>query len=122
MKKILLVEDDPFLVDIYSSRLKSEGYKIDMAGDGELAVKKIKKEKPDILLLDMVLPKMDGWGVLREINENKELLKDMKIIILSNLGEQKEIERGLEMGSTAYIVKADHTPSETVEKIKKILN
>jgi len=120
MKKILLVEDDPFLIDIYVSRLKGEGYKIDVAPDGERALEKIKKAKPDLLVLDIILPKMDGWELLRKmIKEGR--LKKIKVIILSNLGEQKEIKKGLDMGVIKYLVKANYTPSEVVEEIKKIL-
>jgi len=120
MKKILLVENDPFLIDIYVSRLREEGYKVEVALDGERAMEKIKKEKPDLLVLDIILPKMDGWDVLKEITKEVQL-KKIKVIILSNLGEQKEIKKGLEMGAVDYLVKANYTPSEVVEEIKKIL-
>lgn len=120
MKKILLVEDDPFLVDIYFSRLKEEGYKVDVAPDGEKALEKIKKTKPDLLVLDIILPKMDGWDLLKRMTKEGQI-KKIKVIILSNLGEQKEIKKGLDMGVIKYLVKANYTPSEVVEEIKKIL-
>lgn len=120
MKSILLVEDDPFLIDIYVTRLRDESYKIEVAKDGKSALEKLKKKKPSLLLLDIVLPKMDGWELLKKIAKDSKL-KKMKVIILSNLGERKEIKKGLGLGAVKYLVKANYTPSEVVEEIKKIL-
>ena len=119
-KTILLVEDDVFLIDIYSSKIKEAGFEVEVAEDGEAAIKKAKETKPDIVLLDLVLPKADGWEFLKEIKAIPEL-KDTKIIILSNLGQKDEIEKGLQMGADKYLVKAHYTPSEVIEEVKKIL-
>ncbi len=126
MKQILLVEDDPFLIDIYKTKLKEAGFETQVATDGEEALKKLKQNNlrkkplwPDLLILDVVLPYIDGWEVLRRVKKNKAL-KDLKIIVLSNLGQKSEVERGLELGAAKYLIKAHYTPSEVVEEIKKI--
>jgi len=132
MKQILLVEDDPFLIDIYTTKLKESGFKLEIADNGEEALKKIRKRNaanfekkkkknlwPDILILDIVLSRIDGWQVLQEIKKD-EKLKDLKIIVFTNLGQKEEVEKGLRLGATKYLVKAHYTPSELVEEIEKI--
>jgi len=120
MKSILLVEDDPFLIDIYTIKLKDEGYSLIVATDGEECIKKVEEEKPDLIILDIVLPKIDGWEILRKIKHNESSSKS-KVIILSNLGQRNEVERGLKLGADKYLIKAHYTPSEVVEQIKKML-
>lgn len=119
-KTILLVEDDPFLKDIYSTQLKSIGIEAETAENGEECLLKIKKNKPDILVLDLVLPKTNGWEVLGAIKKD-EKLKDLKIIILSNLGQKREVEEALDLGVCRYLIKAHYTPAEVASEIKKIL-
>ena len=118
MKSILLVEDDPFILDIYTTKLKQSGFNVDTAQDGEAAIRKLEENKPDLLVLDIVLPQVDGWEVLRRIKANQEL-KDLKVIVFSNLGQKEEIEKGMKLGSVKYLIKAHYTPSEIVEEIKK---
>ena len=120
MKNILLVEDDPFLSDIYTTKLKEEGFSVDTAMDGEECLRKVEKNMPDLLILDLVLPQMDGWEVLSSIRR-QEKFKDLKVIILSNLGKKEEVEKGLKLGATKYFIKAHYTPSEVVAEIKEIL-
>ena len=120
MKKILLVEDDPFLIDIYSTKIKGAGFVVEVVQDGEEVLKKIRELMPDLVLLDIVLPTVNGWEILRDVKKD-ETLKDLKVMILSNLGEKDEIEKGIEAGATKYLVKAHYTPSEVVKEIKKIL-
>ena len=120
MKSILLVEDDQFLIEIYTTKFKQAGFSIGKAEDGEECLKKLKEETPDLLLLDIVLPSLNGWEILRKIKED-EVLKNIKVVILSNLGEKDEIEKGIKLGATRYLVKAHYTPSEVVEEVKKIL-
>lgn len=120
MKSILLVEDDLFLIDIYTSKLKAAGFEIDIAEDGGAALRKIEEKKPDLLVLDIVLPHIDGWEVLKKIKTEMKL-KDLKVLILSNLGRKDEVEKGMALGATKYLIKAHYTPSEVVEEIKKIL-
>jgi len=121
MKKILLVEDDPFLVDIYETKLKESGFVVEVANQGEVALTKIRENKVDLVLLDIVLPRLDGWEILRSIKGDKQL-KDLKVIILSNLGQKEEVEKGLELGAAKYLIKAHYTPTEVVEEIKKYLD
>jgi len=120
MKTILLVEDDPFLIDIYGTKLKEVGFNIIVAEDGDEAMRKIKEEPPDLILLDIVLPNVNGWEILRNIKRDKNL-ENLKVIILSNLGEKEEVEKGIEAGATKYLVKAHYTPSEVVKEIREIL-
>lgn len=119
-KKILLIEDDPFLVDIYTTKLKEAGFKFGVAIDGNEGLKKIKKMRPDLLILDIVLPQTDGWQILKEIKNNKNL-KRLKVLVFSNLGQKEEVERGLSLGATTYLIKAHYTPTEVIGEIKKIL-
>lgn len=120
MKNILLVEDDPFLIDIYSTKLKESGFGVEVASDGEKALAKAVEKKFDLVILDIVLPQMDGWEILEKIKNGPS--KDLKIIILSNLGQKSEVEKGLKMGATKYLIKAHYTPSEVVEEIKKVID
>lgn len=119
MKTILLVEDDSFLIDIYSTKFKEAGFEVSVAEDGEEALKKIQEKKPDLLLLDIVLPRIDGWEILERIK--KQNLKSFKIVVLSNLDQKDDIEKGMRLGADKYLIKAHLTPSEIVEEIKKIL-
>ncbi len=118
MKSILLIEDDPFLIDIYTTKLKEAGFGVEVASDGESAVRKTKEKKPDLVILDIVLPNVDGWEVLKQI---KAEFKNLKVIILSNLGQKEEVEKGMKLGATKYLIKAHYTPSQVVEEIKKVL-
>ncbi len=120
MKTILLVEDDPFLIDLYVTKSKEAGFKIEVVDDGDLVLEKVKEVKPDILLLDIVLPNVDGWEILRKIKEDIDM-KDLIVVILSNLGQKDEVEKGLKLGATKYLIKAHYTPTEVVEEVKKLL-
>jgi len=120
-KKILLVEDDPFLIDIYTTRLKEEGYSVEVSTSGSDCLKKISKENFDLLILDLILPDMNGLEVLKKINEKKESFMGLKIIILSNIGDKKEIEEGIRLGADKYLIKAHHTPSDILKEIKNLL-
>jgi len=121
MKYILLVEDDPFLVEIYSTKLKEAGYEVETAEDGDTALRKVKEMPPDLMLLDVVLPNFNGWEILKKVKED-EATKAVKVVILSNLGEKEEVEKGIKLGAMKYLVKAHYTPSEVVSEVKKILN
>ena len=120
MKYILLIEDDLFLVDIYTTKLKEANFEIGVATNGEMALTKLKEKMPDLVILDIVLPCIDGWEILRKIKQDFKL-KDLKVIILSNIDQKEEIEKGLKLGVTKYLIKAHYTPSEIIEEIKKCL-
>jgi len=120
-KIILIVEDDLFILNMYVTKLKSAGFTVESAEDGTSAIQMAKKNRPDIILLDVIMPIMDGFETLSQIKK-EEKLKDIPIILLTNLSQKPNIEKGLKMGAVDYIIKAHFTPSEVVDKIKKVLN
>ena len=120
-KKILVIEDDKFLRKVINKKLSKEGYLVIEAIDGEKGLKATKEEKPDLVLLDLVLPEMDGFEVLDKI-EKEPTLSKIPVIILSNLGEKEEIEKGFRMGAKDYLIKAHLTPGEIVDRIESVLN
>jgi len=119
-KKILLVEDDKFLSEMYSTKLTESGFDIEMAFDGEEGLRKANEFQPDLILLDIVLPKKDGFEVLKELRAKKELSKVL-VIALTNLGQKEEVQKGFDLGANDYIIKAHFTPTEVVAKAKKLL-
>lgn len=120
MKKILLVEDDPMLIDIYTTKLKEQGFNPVVRENGKEILEAIEREKPDLIVLDIVLPYLDGWEILGKI-KSEENSKDIPVIILSNLGQKEDIDRGFEMGVARYLIKAHHTPSEVATEIRDVL-
>jgi len=120
MAKILIVEDDRFLRELIARKLKNEGYEVLEAVDGEEGLKRIKEEKPDLILLDLILPGIDGFEVLAKAKEDPDTTQ-IPVIILSNLGQREEVEKGLKLGAIDYLIKAHFTPGEIIEKIKNIL-
>ncbi|RLC39804.1 MAG: response regulator [Candidatus Nealsonbacteria bacterium] len=120
MAKILIVEDDKFLRELIARKLTAENYQISEAIDGEEGLKKIKEEKPDLVLLDLILPGIDGFEVLSRIKEDPSLAS-IPVIILSNLGQREDVERGMKLGAVDYLVKAHFTPNEIIEKVKAAL-
>ena len=118
--KILVVEDDKFLRELITQKLAREGYNVKEAVDGEEGVVKVKEEKPDIILLDLILPGIDGFEVLAKIKEDSEV-ENIPVVILSNLGQRDDVERGLKLGAVDFLIKAHFTPGEIIEKIEKIM-
>ncbi len=117
---VLLVEDDVFLADIYKKKFEMEGFKIAVSENGEKALVDLKKKKPDVILLDILLPKLDGFAVLEKLKSDAAL-KDVPVILLTNLGQKDDVEKGLEMGAVDYLIKAHFKPSEVVDKVVKVL-
>lgn len=120
MAKVLIIEDDKFLRELLSQKLVKEGYEVAEGVDGESGLKKIQEEKPSLVLLDLILPGLDGFEILRRAKENPETAA-VPILILSNLGQKDEVERALKLGATDFLVKAHFTPGEIVSKIKTII-
>lgn len=118
--KILIIDDDPFIVDIYVLKFGESGFAVETAKDGKEGIKKISEYKPDVVLLDVVMPAMDGFKVLQELKRQGEAPLP-KIILLTNLGQKDDVERGIRLGAFDYIIKAHFTPSEVVEKVKEVL-
>ena len=116
----MLVEDDPFVVDIYTKKLTEAGFSVEVTQDKEETLKKISERKPDLMILDIVLPNIEGWDLLKEIKEDLSF-RDIKVAILSNLGQKDDVERGLKLGAERYFIKAHYTPTQVVEEIKKML-
>ena len=119
-KKILIIEDDKFLRELIAQKLTKEGYEISEAVDGEKGVEAVKETKPDLVLLDLILPGIDGFEVLSRMKADP-LLAEIPVIILSNLGQKDDIERGLKIGAVDYLIKAHFTPAEIIEKVNAVL-
>ncbi|PIP17254.1 MAG: response regulator [Candidatus Portnoybacteria bacterium CG23_combo_of_CG06-09_8_20_14_all_37_13] len=121
MKKILIIEDDQFLRDLIERKLIRTGYQVLNTNDGAEGLKMINEEKPALVLLDILLPSMSGWEILEKIKADPAINK-IPVLILTNLGEKEDLERGLKMGADDYIIKAHFTPNEIIDKIEKCLN
>jgi len=119
-KYILLIEDDPFLSEIYVTKFEETGFEVGVADDAVLGLVWAREKVPDLLLLDIVMPNMDGFEVLRTM-KGDPILKDIPVVILSNLGEEENVQKGLGLGAVAYLVKAHYTPMEVVAKVKQVL-
>lgn len=117
--KILIIDDDPFILDMYVLKFKEMNYAVLTAADGKSGLAKIRKEKPDIVLLDIVLPSLDGFEILQEMA--KDPPPRPKIILLTNLGQKEDVARGMRLGAADYIIKAHFTPSEVANKVKTVL-
>ena len=115
--KILLIEDDSFLRELMSEKLRNSGYNVIEAADGNEGLKKIQTENPALVLLDLILPGIDGFDLLREFR--KELKIEVPIIVLSNLGNKDDIDRVMAAGANDYLIKAHFTPTDILERMKK---
>ena len=120
-KRILVVEDELYLRDLYLEILKEEGFEVDSACDGEEAYEKMKAGGYDLVLLDIMLPKMDGLEVLRKLKENKLQNLNKAILLLTNLGQETIISEGVSLGVRGYLIKSDYTPDNLVKEIKEAL-
>ncbi|MEK7074844.1 MAG: response regulator, partial [Patescibacteria group bacterium] len=117
MKKILIVEDEPTLQRAILSVLTDQGYKIFSATNGEDAITIARKELPDLILLDLILPKKDGFAVLTDLKQEPATM-NIPVIILTNLEGNADVERALALGATTYLVKTNYKLEEIAEKIK----
>lgn len=118
---ILVVEDDAFLANIYKTKFELEGYKVTTASNGEDGLEEARKKGPDIILLDILMPKMDGFSTLEQLKAGADT-KDIPVIMLTNLGQKEDVDRAFELGAADYLIKAHFKPSETVEKVKRVLS
>ncbi|MFH1171713.1 MAG: response regulator [bacterium] len=117
LSRVLLIEDDTFLVGMYVAKLEMERFLTLVANEGEQGLAIAKREIPDLILLDIVLPKMDGFLVLEELKRDPTT-RSIPVILLTNLGQKKDVERGMALGASDYLIKAHFMPSEVIEKIK----
>jgi len=120
MKKILFIEDESALQETFKDFLDQEGYQMVSALDGEIGLRLAKIEKPDLILLDLILPKKDGFEVLEELKK-EEGTKDIPVIVLTHLEEMEDVQKAIELGARDYLVKANYSLVEVGEKIKKAL-
>jgi len=117
---VLLIEDDPAVVEMYKMKLELDGYRVTIAADGDEGLARARELKPDIIFLDLRLPKKDGFEVLRELRES-DATRATPVIILSNYGQRELIERGLTLGANEFLIKAQTTPSSLSEGIDEWL-
>ena len=116
--KILIVEDDFMLLDIFKTKFKKSGFKVFTAINGFEGLEAAQKKHPDLILLDIIMPGMNGFKVLEKLKAD-EKTKDIVVYILSNLGQQQEIDKGLRMGADRYLVKANMTPEGAVQAVRE---
>lgn len=119
-QKVLLVEDDRDLIEMYETKFKMEGFEVIKAENGVGALELVKREKPVIILLDIVMPELDGFQVLKSLRADPGT-KDIPVILLTNLSQETDIKKGVELGAVDYLVKANFTPNEVVAKVRKVL-
>jgi two-component system, chemotaxis family, sensor histidine kinase and response regulator WspE len=118
-KKILLVDDDLFIREAYQAMLVSEGFEVDIALDGVEGFEKIKANHYDLILLDVMLPKLDGIGVLTKLEEKKIKISSQKIVLLTNLEHDPVLQLSLDRGVLSYLIKTDLTPEQLVAKVRE---
>ncbi len=118
--KILLVEDDGFLASIYAQKLELENFDVSLAVNGEDGLRLAQKDKPSLILLDLLMPKMDGFEMLEKLKADPAI-KNIPVLILTNLGQKEDVERCLKLGAVGYVIKAHSLPHETIKKVKEIL-
>lgn len=120
MKKILFIEDESALQKTFEDMLKSQEYEMISATDGEIGLRLAKTKNPDLILLDLILPKLAGLDVLKQLKQDSKT-KNIPVIILTNLEDMENIEKALSLGAMTYLVKASYTLEEVLEKIKQAL-
>jgi len=120
MSRILIVEDDPYIMRVYERKFQAEGFTIATAKNGEEGLEKVKEAKPDIILLDLVMPKKDGFEFVRELRKDDTYAKT-PIIVLTNLGQEHDIERAQKLGISAYLLKSNQSIQDVFEMVQKTL-
>lgn len=121
MKKILIVDDEPLVLKALTDKLNSENFTTDYALDGQEALLKISREKPDLILLDIIMPKLDGISVLKKLKQSQET-KNIPVIILSNLYDDEKMQELLKTNNTDYLIKVEHSLNDIVKRVKEKLN
>lgn len=120
MAKIIIVEDDVSLQKTLQEYLSADGFEVFCASDGEEGVRIASEQMPDLMLLDIILPKMDGYEVIKAMKGN-EKTKKIPIMLLTNLGGVRDVEKALELGATTYLIKSDYKLEEIVKKVRDII-
>ena len=119
-KKILLIEDEEIMIGLLQKKLTNEGYEVSVARDGEEGLKAMREVRPDLVLLDIIMPKMGGFEVMEEMVKEPEL-KKIPVIIISNSGQPVELDRAQKLGAKDWLIKTEFDPEEVIEKVKKQL-
>ena len=119
-RKILIIEDDFFIRELYERQFEKEGYVIEGAPDGPEGLLKANEIRPDLILLDIMLPKLNGLDLLRTLKSKPET-KDIPVILLTNLGQESVIKEGFKIGAEGYLIKSAYTPSQIIEEVKEFL-
>jgi len=117
-KKILLVEDEELIVNLLQRKLEAEGYEVFVARDGIEGLEKMKKTKPDLVLLDIIMPRMGGFEVMEAMKKDKGL-RDIPVIVISNSGQPVELDRARQLGARDWLIKTEFDPKEVLAKVKK---
>jgi len=118
--KILLVEDEPMIVDMYKLKLEENGFEVLVTDKGSEALQLVKDKQPALVLLDVILPQVDGFSILQSIKA-ETTTKDIPVIILTNLSQESDQEKGQQLGAVSYLVKSQRTPTEVLTEIKKFI-
>lgn len=119
-KKVLIIEDEEIMSSLLQKKLGNQGYEVVLAEDGEEGIEKVKEEKPDLVLLDVVMPKKGGFEVMEALNETEEFnLDKLPVVIISNSGQPVEINRALKLGVRDYLIKTEFDPQEVIEKVNQ---
>jgi len=120
-KSVLVVEDDPFYLNIYRAKFVKEGFDVRLAKNGDEALEAARNRRPDLMLLDLIMPGKDGFETLADFQKDPALA-GIRIVVLSNLSQEEDMERAKGLGATEYVVKANISLQEIVEKVKRYLN
>lgn len=118
VKKILLVEDEIIMINLLEKKLTQEGYDVKIATNGEEALEMMREEKPDIILLDIIMPKMGGFEVMEEMGKDPDL-SDIPVVIISNSGQPVELDKAKELGAKDWLIKTEFDPQEVLDKVIK---
>ena len=116
--KILLIEDEEIMIGLLQKKLTNEGYEVSVARDGEEGLKAMREVRPDLVLLDIIMPKMGGFEVMEEMNKDKEL-KKIPVIVISNSGQPVELDKAQKLGAKDWLIKTEFDPQEVIDKVKK---
>ena len=117
-KKILVIEDEEIMIDLLQKKLTKEGYEISIARDGEEGLEVMKEIKPNLILLDIIMPKMGGFEVMEKMNKDKDL-KKIPVIVISNSGQPVELDRAQKLGAKDWLIKTEFDPQEVIDKVVK---
>ena len=117
-KKILLIEDEQLMIELLEKKLAQEGYEMTVAKDGAEGLEKMRNEKPDIILLDIIMPKKGGFEVMEEMSQDDEL-KQIPVVVISNSGQPVELDRAKRLGARDWLIKTEFDPQEVIDKVIK---